>query len=112
VVEQDRRRTPRYSFVARAEIVADTSDVRVAAGVSELSLNGCYLDMANPFPLSTQIAIKISSANEVFQSKGRIIYLHPGIGAGVIFLDVAPKSRAILDGWLHAVEKDTLRPPG
>ena len=64
--------------------------------------------MANPFPLSTQIAIKISAAEEVFQSKGRIIYLHPGIGAGVIFLNVAPKSQTILESWLNAAaEKDS-----
>lgn len=111
MAEQDRRRTPRYSFVASAEVVADTSDVRVATRVSELSLRGCYLDMANPFPLSTQIAIKISAADEVFQSKGRIIYLHPGIGAGVTFLDVASQSRAILESWLDAAEKDPQRRP-
>lgn len=108
MVEQERRRTPRYSFVASAEVVADAADVRVAASVSELSLHGCYLDMTNPFPLSTPISIKISAASEVFQSKGRIIYLHPGIGAGVTFLDVAPQSRAILENWLDAAEQETL----
>jgi hypothetical protein len=108
VVEQERRRTPRYSFVASAEVVADAADVRVAASVSELSLHGCYLDMTNPFPLSTPISIKISAANEVFQSKGRIIYLHPGIGAGVAFLDVAPEYRAVLESWLDAAGQETL----
>lgn len=112
VVEQDRRRTPRFSFIATAEVVVDGSDVHVAAGVSELSLHGCYLDMANPFPLSSQLGIKIFAENEVFQSKGRIIYLHPGIGAGVAFLDVAPEFRAVLESWLDAAEKDTLLPPG
>jgi PilZ domain-containing protein len=108
VAEQDRRRTPRYSFVASAEVVADTSDLRVGASISELSLHGCYLDMPNPFPLSTPITLKISAADEVFQSKGRIIYLHPGIGAGVTFLHVAPQSQAILRRWLDAAEQETL----
>jgi hypothetical protein len=62
--------------------------------------------MPNPFPLSTPVTLKISAADEVFQSKGRIIYLHPGIGAGVTFLEVAPQSRAILENWLDAAEKD------
>ncbi len=111
MAEQDRRRTPRYSFVASAEVVADTSDVRVAASVSELSLHGCYLDMANPFPLSTPVSIKISAADQVFQSKGRVIYLHPGIGAGVTFLEVAPLYRAVLKSWLDAAEKEPQRRP-
>ena len=112
MAEQDRRRTPRYSFVATAEVVADASEERVAASVSELSLHGCYLDMANPFPLSTPLDIKIFAADQVFQSKGRVIYLHPGIGAGVTFLEVAPLYRAILKSWLDAAEKDTVLPPG
>jgi PilZ domain-containing protein len=108
VAEQDRRRTPRYSFVASAEVAADNSDVRVSANVSEVSLHGCYLDMANPFPLSTPVSIKISAAHKVFHSKGRVIYLHPGIGAGVAFLDVAPEYRAVLESWLDAAEQETL----
>jgi hypothetical protein len=108
VVEQERRRTPRYSFVASAEVVADASDARVAASVSELSLHGCYLDMTNPFPLNTPVSIKISAAHEVFHSKGRVIYLHPGIGAGVAFLDVAPEYRAVLESWLDTAGQETL----
>jgi hypothetical protein len=111
VAEQDRRRTPRYSFVASAEVAADTSNMRVAASVSELSLHGCYLDMTNPFPLSTPVIIKISAANQVFESKGRVIYLHPGIGAGVTFLEVAPLYRAILKSWLDTAEKEPQRSP-
>lgn len=111
MAEQDRRRTPRYSFVASAEVVADNSDARVAANVSELSLHGCYLDMTNPFPLSTPVSIKISAATQVFESKGRVIYLHPGIGAGVTFLEVAPLYRAILKNWLDAAEKEPQHSP-
>ena len=111
-MEQDRRRSRRYFFAATAEVIRDKSDVSVAAKVGELSLHGCYLEMENPFPLSTHITIKISAANAIFQSKGRIIYLHPGIGAGVTFLDVAPQAKAVLQRWLDAAENDTLHSSG
>jgi len=47
----ERRRTPRYTFIASAELIEEASDVRIATRVSELSLYGCYLDMMNPFPV-------------------------------------------------------------
>jgi len=46
----EKRRSPRYSFIASAELIEEKADVRIASRVSELSLHGCYLDMMNPFP--------------------------------------------------------------
>jgi hypothetical protein len=105
-VENERRRSPRYSFAATAELSADNPSVVAVATVSELSLRGCRLDMKNPFPVSVPITVKISAATgELFQSKGRIIYLKPGIGAGVTFLGIDAQSRAVLKRWLDAAAK-------
>jgi len=105
-VENERRRSPRYSFAATAEITADNSKASATVTVSELSLRGCRLDFKNPFPLNVPITLRISAAGELFQSKGRIIYLKPGIGAGVTFLAIDPPSRAVLRRWIDAAEKD------
>jgi hypothetical protein len=104
-VENERRRSPRYSFAATAEITADSPNAFATATVSELSLRGCRLDMKNPFPLNVPITLKISVAGELFQSKGRIIYLQPGISACVTFLGVEPQSRAVLQRWLDSARQ-------
>lgn len=101
-MENARRRTPRYSFAATAEITADNPKASATANVSELSLRGCRLDMKNPFPLSVPITLKISAQGELFHSKGRIIYLQPGIGACVSFQAMDPQSRVVLKHWLDA----------
>ncbi|HVS86716.1 MAG TPA: PilZ domain-containing protein [Candidatus Acidoferrum sp.] len=106
MVEQDRRLSPRYSFIASAELVEAKSGTAIVTRVSELSLHGCYLDMLNPFPVSTIVLIKISSKTDSFQAKGRIVYVHPGIGAGAIFLDISPQSQAVLQRWLAQAEND------
>jgi hypothetical protein len=106
IVEQDRRLSPRYSFIASAELVEVKSATGIATRVSELSLQGCYLDTVNPFPVSTVVLIKISSKTDSFQAKGKIVYVHPGIGAGAIFLDVSPQSRAVLQRWLAQAENE------
>lgn len=108
-MENERRRSPRYSFAATAEITADNPNASATATVSELSLRGCRLDMKSPFPISAPITVKISAQGELFQSKGRIVYLQPGIGAGVTFSAIDPQSRAVLRRWLDAAAKATQR---
>jgi hypothetical protein len=104
MVEQERRQAPRYSFIASAELVEEQSAASITTRVSELSLHGCYLDMVNPFPVRTVVLIKISSEPDSFQAKGRVVYVHPGIGAGVVFVDVSPQSQTVLQRWLARAE--------
>lgn len=101
-MDQERRRTPRYSFIAHAELCEDRSQVRVVTRVSELSLYGCYLDMMNPFPPDTLVMLKITANEEMFEAHARTIYSTPNLGAGVVFLDVAPKYQPILRRWLES----------
>jgi len=104
-VERERRRTPRYVFFASAELLEVKSEVRVASRVSELSLHGCYLDMMNPFPKDTQVLLRIWTDEKIFQTKGRVIYSQPNMGAGVAFLDMEPMYLAILQQWLDDAAK-------
>ena len=107
-MERERRRTPRYMFFASAELLEEKSEVRVASRVSELSRNGCYLDMMNPFPVHTMIWVKIwKEENNVIQTKGRIVYSQPNVGAGVVFVDLDPKFVPLLEAWLQQAAKDS-----
>ena len=99
---QERRRTPRFSFIAHAELCEDSSQVRVVTRVNELSQYGCYLDMMNPFPPGTMVTLRIVAGEKTFETRGKIIYTQPNIGAGVAFLDVDPKYQPILRHWLEA----------
>jgi hypothetical protein len=105
----ERRRTPRYSFIASAELIEQASDVRIATRVSELSRFGCYLDMMNPFPLGTLVLVKISAGDAFFQAKGKIVYAQTNMGAGVVFLDIDPKSVPVLERWLDEAAKEKTR---
>jgi len=101
-MEQERRRTPRYSFIAHAELLEDRSQVRVVSRVSELSLHGCYLDMMNPFPAGALVTLKITAGDVTFEAHCKIIYSTPNVGAGVVFLEVDPKYQPILKHWLDS----------
>jgi hypothetical protein len=104
-MEREKRRTPRYIFIASAELYEEQNEVRVATRVSELGLHGCYLDMMNPFPAGTIVLLKIFAGDLTFQSKAKIVYATPNMGAGVLFMDVEPKYEYILRRWLDEAAK-------
>ena len=108
-MNEERRRSPRYMFIASAELVEERADVRIATRVSELSLNGCYLDMMNPFPVDTLVLVKISAGEDFFQSRGKIVYSQPNMGAGLVFLEVEPQYQPALQRWLDEAERDQQR---
>lgn len=105
-MENERRRSPRYSFAATAELTADNPRASATAIVSELSLRGCRLKMSSVFPLNVPINVKISTAGELFQTKARIVYLQPGVSAGVAFLGMEQQAREILRRWLDVAKED------
>jgi hypothetical protein len=103
----ERRRTPRFTFIASAELIEESSDVRIATRVSELSLHGCYLDMMNPFPVGTFVLVKISAGDAFFEAKSKIVYSQANMGAGVVFLETEPEFQPVLERWLDEVGKGT-----
>jgi PilZ domain len=99
-MNQKIRRGPRYPFIAVAEIAHTESGGKFSCRVSELSLNGCYVDMLNTLPIGSEVATKIFTESECFEAKGKVIYAHPNLGMGLAFEQVSLKSQTLLRQWL------------
>lgn len=112
MVYQERRRGPRYPFIASAELIEQKADVRIASRVSELSMNGCYLDMMNPFPAGTFVLVKISAGEDFFQAKGKVVYSQMNMGAGVEFQEFDQASRLVLERWMDEAKNEALKQQG
>jgi PilZ domain len=107
-MDRERRRTPRYMFFASAELLEEKSEVRIATRVSELSRNGCYLDMMNPFPMHTVVRVKIwTEENILIETKACVVYSQPNRGAGLSFIDLDPRYVPLLEKWLAKAEKES-----
>src|SRR6266853_5099737 len=79
LMNQKTRRSPRFSFIAVAEIAHTESGGNFSCRVSELSLNGCYVDMLNTLPIGSEVAIKIFAESECFEANVEVIYAHPNL---------------------------------
>jgi len=107
-MESERRRSPRYMFFASAELLEERSEVRIATRVSELSRNGCYLDMMNPFPMHTVVKLKIwTEENVLIETRASVVYSQANRGAGLSFVDLDPRHLPLLDKWLEKAKKES-----
>jgi c-di-GMP-binding flagellar brake protein YcgR len=99
-MDPERRRAPRYPIIADAEITEIASDTKLSAKTSDLSAGGCFLDMLNPSPEGTEIEVRITHTDKTFTARGRVVFLFPNMGMGVMFTSVEASQQAILQKWL------------
>jgi hypothetical protein len=96
----ERRKLPRYAFVATTELADVASTTKLSGRITEISRAGCYVDILNVLPVGTLLNVQISCDKGKFVVKGKILYVHEGIGMGVVFLDPPKEQLEILDSWL------------
>jgi PilZ domain len=98
---EERRASARNSFSAAAVIVDTQSGVRLQARCSDLSMAGCYVDTINPFPEKARVRLRLSVAQENFETGARVCFSHIGMGMGLSFYELTPEQNLLLVGWLN-----------
>ncbi len=101
-----KRMVPRYSFIATTELTDAENATRLSGRVTEISRQGCYVDIMNALPVGDVLNLRISNDQGTFVARGKIIYVHERIGMGVVFMDPPEDQLHILDTWLQEL------PPG
>lgn len=96
----ERRRTPRYPFIATVELIQKDAKAGISAQLTELSLYGCFVKMLDPFEKGKEIFLKVHANGKYFESHGVVVYAQPGQGIGVCFQSVNPHFLAVLKQWL------------
>jgi len=97
----DRRANPRYAFQATAEVAASNSSAKTKTRVRDLSQQGCYLDTETPLPLGTAANVRMTKGAKSLEVQGRVVYVQPGRGMGLMFTAVRPEHGGTLDVWIN-----------
>jgi hypothetical protein len=93
----DRRRSPRYKCEGSAEFRIDGSEVRTWATITDLSRNGCYVEMQATSPVDTPVNMVIEVKGIRVQVKGSVRISYPFLGMGIGFTEISDHDRAQLD---------------
>jgi hypothetical protein len=72
-MEHKQRCEPRYPFIAAAELLEENSGARMSSQISDLSLNGCYVDTINPLPDGTLVHVRIFTETRAFEAPATVI---------------------------------------
>ena len=102
-MDHDRRQSERFPFIASAEVLSEKAGTRLSARVSDISSTGCYVDTINPLVEGTPVRVKILTETKVFEAPATVVYSHPHLGMGLVFGEVQPNSRGVLEDWLPVV---------
>jgi hypothetical protein len=101
-MDRERRRGPRYLFIADTEVTDMASDAKRSTRTSELSISGCFIDTRNPAPAGTKLRIRISQSNTAFTAFGCVISVIPNTGMSIAFTRMEPNQLSVLEKWLPA----------
>ncbi len=92
----------RFAFSAGAEIAPESSPAAFVPGrVTELSLFGCFLETSASFEMQRRVLVKIHSSGEYLEAPASVLYVKPS-GVGLLFRDIKPEFRAVLQKWILA----------
>jgi hypothetical protein len=83
-----------------AELVEPASTMCVVGRMTEISRQGCYVNTPSTLPVDTCLRVVISCDEIAFMTNGKVIYVHEGIGMGIVFVDSTEDQLEILNSWL------------
>jgi len=90
---------------------AEQDDPPIRCQLTDMSLGGCYLEMASPFPASSRVTLSMRAAAVEVRAQGVVRVMHPDKGMGVEFTQATPEHRAAVEKFLEVLnENRTLLP--
>jgi hypothetical protein len=104
---KERRATLRVPFVAHAEITESGASTSIGVRISDISKDGCYVDLRSALPVGTAVRIKIRTATDICEVDATVSYTHAHLGMGLIFTNVSPESQAVLQEWIAFGTQET-----
>jgi hypothetical protein len=89
----------------------EQDDPPIRCQLTDLSLNGCYLEISSPFPVSSRVALSMRAAGVEVRAQGLVRVMHPDKGMGVEFTLATAEHRAAVEKFLGVLsENRTLLP--
>ncbi|MFZ0318436.1 MAG: PilZ domain-containing protein [Candidatus Sulfotelmatobacter sp.] len=85
---------------------AEKDDPPVRCQLTDLSLRGCYLEIASPFPVSTRVTLSMKATGIEVRSEGVVRVMHPDAGMGVEFTQRTAEHRALLEKFLGCLTEN------
>jgi hypothetical protein len=103
------RHHPRFKCRNSVEIHAHDG-ASFWATIADLSVGGCYVEMAIPLPVGTKVRVGIWINEIKSWADGEVAYSTPGFGTGVKFTKVSELDRERIEQYLSTLTRFAKKP--
>jgi PilZ domain len=112
----ERRLHPRYKCEGSAEFRVGGTDVRTWGTFTDLSLNGCYVEMTATFPVGSIVDLNLELNGLQARTQGEVRVSYPFLGMGIAFREMTEEDRVHLQAMVRSLLPSSRvvgnRPPG
>ena len=93
------RRGQRHPIAVDVEVTNLELGILIKERTVDLSLHGCGVSTATPFPTGTKVMLKVVHGGQEIIVFGKVIYGRRDIGMGIVFTMIEPHDRELLEDW-------------
>jgi hypothetical protein len=105
----ERRGHPRIKVRVPVELQVEGNDPPFRCATSDLSLDGCYIESMLPFPVGTEVELKLEITTTLL-ILAKVVTCDPQVGNGIHFTRMLPEDIEELQRFLSAAEKEAAAP--
>jgi len=103
LAQPERRRYPRYTVQVQIELRQEGNDVPMRLETTDLSRNGCYVQLLIPLSVGTRVQATLWLDGYPVVIRGRVVTRHPQFGNGIMFLEFEGDADQQLSRYLEAI---------
>ncbi|HLW86263.1 MAG TPA: PilZ domain-containing protein [Candidatus Sulfotelmatobacter sp.] len=104
-MEHERREYPRFKVSVPIELHTEENPSPIRGATTDLSLGGCYIDTFFPFPVGTDLELKVQ-LEDTLLVLGAVVTCDPQVGNGIRFTRMLPEDLEALQTFLEAKQKE------
>jgi PilZ domain len=101
----ERRKYPRVRCATSVELHPEGAAM-IWGKASDLSIGGCYIEMAIPLPPGTKLKLGIWIGEKKCWAAGKVTNSTPGFGFGIQFTEIAGKDMQLLSDFVNTVKQE------
>ena len=106
VAQEERRAHPRHSVQVQVELRQEGSDVPMRLTTTDLSRNGCYVELIAPLSVGIRVKATLWLGEQCVRVRGCVVTRHPQYGNGIMFLIFEDDGQQILRTFLEKLRAD------
>ncbi len=91
------------TWLAKHSPEEETQDPPVACKLTDLSLGGCYVEIAEPFPVRTRVTLAMRAGEMRVEVEGTVRVTHPQTGMGVEFTRSTDAQRQHVEQFIQTL---------